>query len=129
MRAEVYGYSSASGWIEQYSVNTTPQPPSALVPRKAAFAPGRSDPGPAQCAVWKKRLRAVLDPIFTLSKRMSYLESRAIAGSLLMVCGLTHRLVYFVQTAEGRLFRTMVAISTPSSSAALRLLPVRRMAS
>jgi hypothetical protein len=58
-----------------------------LVPRKAALAPGRSDPGPAQCAVWKKRLRAILGPILTLSKRMSYLGSRAISGSLLMVGG------------------------------------------
>src|ERR1035441_7711407 len=84
MRAAVYGYSSASGWMEQYSVKTTPQPPSALVPRKAALAPGRSEPGPAQCAVWKNRFLAVLGPILTASKRMSYLESRAIAGVLLI---------------------------------------------
>ena len=36
MRAEVYGYSSDSGWMEQNSVNTTPQPPSAFIPRRWA---------------------------------------------------------------------------------------------
>jgi hypothetical protein len=46
--------------MEQNSVNTTPQPPSAFMPRKCACAPGRSAPGPAQCEVCQKRLRVCL---------------------------------------------------------------------
>ena len=42
--------SSDSGWIEQYSVQTAPQPPSAFRPRKAAWVWGFSVPKPAQCA-------------------------------------------------------------------------------
>ena len=49
--------------FEQYSVKTTPQPPSAFMPRKCACAPGRSEPGPAQCAVCQKRLRVRFGPI------------------------------------------------------------------
>ena len=82
MRAEVYGYSSASGWMEQYSVNTTPQPPSAFIPRRCAWAPGRSAPGPAQCEVCQKRLRLVFGPIFTGSNKTSYLRSRGMGYCL-----------------------------------------------
>jgi hypothetical protein len=35
------GMSSDVGWMEQYSVFTTPQPPSALMPRIAASVAGR----------------------------------------------------------------------------------------
>ena len=48
--------SSLSGAIEQYSVHTVPQPPSAFIARKWAWKPGRSEPAPLQCATWKKRL-------------------------------------------------------------------------
>src|ERR1700694_1705733 len=76
MRAEVNGYSSDSGWIEQNSVNTTPQPPSAFMPRRCAWAPGRSAPGPAQCVVCQKRLRVAFGPILTDSNNTLYLGSR-----------------------------------------------------
>ena len=48
--------SSLSGAMEQYSVHTVPQPPSAFMARKWAWKPGRSKPAPLQCATWKKRL-------------------------------------------------------------------------
>src|ERR1700693_127152 len=76
MRAEVYGYSSDSGWMEQNSVNTAPQPPSAFMPRKCAWAPGRSAPGPAQCEVCQNRLRSCFGPILIGSNKTSCLGSR-----------------------------------------------------
>src|SRR6202022_2657389 len=86
MRAEVYGYSSDSGWMEQNSVNTAPQPPSAFMPRKWACAPGLSAPGPAQCEVCQNRLRSVLGPILIGSNNTSCLGSRD-------MCLLLHRCV------------------------------------
>src|SRR5229473_1184763 len=84
MRAEVYGYSSASGWMEQNSVNTTPQPPSAFIPRKWACAPGLSDPGPAQCEVCQNRLRVFRGPILTDSNNTSCFGSRDMISSFLL---------------------------------------------
>ena len=49
---EAVGLSSELGWIEQYSVQTTPQPPSALMPRSAAEAWGFMQPRPVACGVW-----------------------------------------------------------------------------
>ena len=46
------GASSELGWIEQYSVQTTPQPPSALVSRMAATLLGRLYPMPVQWGTW-----------------------------------------------------------------------------
>ena len=46
------GESSELGWIEQYSVQTTPQPPSALVSRMAATVFGRLKPMPVQWGTW-----------------------------------------------------------------------------
>ena len=62
---------SAWGLIEQYSVQTAAQPPSAFVPRCPACVPGFTVPKPQQCGTWKKRLRSVLGPMRTGSKRMS----------------------------------------------------------
>src|SRR5882762_4615028 len=78
MRADVKGYSSDSGWMEQNSVKTAPQPPSAFMPRKWACAPGRSAPGPAQCDVCQKRLRILLGPILSGSNNTSCFGSLAI---------------------------------------------------
>src|ERR1700722_10457646 len=87
MRAEVYGYSSDSGWMEQNSVNTAPQPPSAFMPRKCAWAPGRSAPGPAQCEVCQKRLRSCFGPILTDSNKTSCLGSRDMIAALYNAAG------------------------------------------
>ncbi|MBT6828364.1 MAG: hypothetical protein HOA58_02500, partial [Rhodospirillaceae bacterium] len=70
-RAEVQGYSSDSGWTEQYSVHTVPQPPSAFMARKCACVPGRSEPAPMQWVVCQKRLRIRFGPIVIGSNRMS----------------------------------------------------------
>ena len=43
-RAEMNGYSSLSGLIEQYSVETDAQPPSALMPRCRACVHGFATP-------------------------------------------------------------------------------------
>ena len=51
-RAETYGVSSDSCVIEQYSVHTAAQPPSAFMPRKAACVHGFSTPKPVQCGTW-----------------------------------------------------------------------------
>ena len=51
-RAETDGYSSVSGLIEQYSVQTAAQPPSAFRPRNAACVHGFSTPKPVQCGTW-----------------------------------------------------------------------------
>ena len=51
-RAEMYGYSSLSGLIAQYSVHTEAQPPSALSPRWRACVQGFSTPKPVQCGTW-----------------------------------------------------------------------------
>src|SRR5713226_3997488 len=51
-RAETRWVSSDSGEIEQYSVQTAPYPPSALVERKKAWLKGFSDPNPLQCGIW-----------------------------------------------------------------------------
>ena len=51
-RAETDGYSSVSGLIEQYSVHTAAQPPSAFMPRNAACVHGFSTPKPVQCGTW-----------------------------------------------------------------------------
>ena len=80
-RALTRWMSSLSGPIEQYSVQTAPQPPSAFIARKCDWKPGRSEPAPLQCATWKKRLGSVFGPIWIGSKRMSYLGSRAIVVS------------------------------------------------
>src|SRR6266851_9653592 len=64
--------------MEQNSVNTAPQPPSAFMPRKWACAPGLSAPGPAQCEVCQNRLRSVLGPILIGSNNTSCLGSRDI---------------------------------------------------
>ena len=45
-RAETYGSSSEVGEIEQYSVQTAPQPPSAFMPRCAACVCGFVTPKP-----------------------------------------------------------------------------------
>ena len=47
-RAKGWAASSEVGWTEQYSVHTTPQPPSALVARMAASIRGRLQPMPEQ---------------------------------------------------------------------------------
>src|SRR5260370_1730437 len=62
--------------MEQNSVKTAPQPPSAFMPRKWAWAPGLSAPGPAQCEVCQKRLRSFLGPILIGSNNTSFLGSR-----------------------------------------------------
>src|SRR5882672_1432287 len=77
-RAECQGYSSDSAWIEQNSVQTTPQPPSAFIPRKRACVPGRSEPYPVQWDVCQKRLRLTFGPKPIGSRRMSCLGFRAI---------------------------------------------------
>src|SRR5260370_41423122 len=64
--------------MEQNSVKTAPQPPSAFMPRKWAWAPGLSAPGPAQCEVCQKRLRSFLGPILIGSNNTSCLGSRDI---------------------------------------------------
>ena len=51
-RAETYGDSSDSALIEQYSVHTAAQPPSAFMPRNAACVHGFSTPKPVQCGTW-----------------------------------------------------------------------------
>jgi hypothetical protein len=51
-RCEGSGASSELGWIEQYSVQTTPQPPSALVSRMAATLLGWLYPMPVQWGTW-----------------------------------------------------------------------------
>ena len=50
-RAETRWLSSDSGWIEQYSVEIAPQPPSAFMPRWPAWKPGFSEPAPEHCGV------------------------------------------------------------------------------
>src|ERR1700676_2717352 len=64
--------------MEQNSVKTAPQPPSAFMPRKWAWAPGLSAPGPAQCEVCQKRLRSFLGPMLIGSNNTSCLGSRDI---------------------------------------------------
>ncbi len=76
MRPSMYGACSAEWWNSTSSVHTTDQPPSALVPRMAAWPLGCSQPMPLQCGTWKKRLRAVTGPILTGSNRMSNRGSR-----------------------------------------------------
>ena len=51
-RAETKGYSSLSGLIAQYSVQTEAQPPSALSERCRACVQGFSTPKPVQCGTW-----------------------------------------------------------------------------
>ena len=51
-REETYGSSSEVGEIEQYSVHTAPQPPSAFMPRCAAWVNGFVTPNPVQCGTW-----------------------------------------------------------------------------
>ncbi len=51
-RADTYGDSSVSGLIEQYSVHTAAQPPSAFIPRNDACVHGFSTPKPVQCGTW-----------------------------------------------------------------------------
>ena len=51
-RADTYGDSSDSWLIEQYSVQTAAQPPSAFMPRKAACVHGFSTPKPVQWGTW-----------------------------------------------------------------------------
>ena len=51
-RADTYGVSSDSGLIEQYSVFTAAQPPSAFMPRNAACVHGFSTPKPVQWGTW-----------------------------------------------------------------------------
>ncbi len=51
-RADTYGDSSVSALIEQYSVHTAAQPPSAFIPRNAACVHGFSTPKPVQCGTW-----------------------------------------------------------------------------
>src|SRR5215469_12818092 len=75
-----HGITSPPGLIVQTSVNTAPQPPSAFIPRNAAWKPGRSDPAPLQCGTCQNRFFRVLGPTWTGSKRMSYLASRAMTG-------------------------------------------------
>ena len=41
-----------SGWIEQDSVQSAAQPPSAFTARWAALAPGFSAPAPVHCGTW-----------------------------------------------------------------------------
>src|SRR5580693_3762314 len=64
--------------MEQNSVNTAPQPPSAFMPRKCAWAPGLSAPGPAQCEVCQNRLRSFFGPILIGSNNTSCFGSRDI---------------------------------------------------
>ena len=51
-RANGWAASSEVGWTEQYSVQTTPQPPSAFVPRIAASIRGCFQPIPEQWGTW-----------------------------------------------------------------------------
>src|ERR1700734_3907688 len=67
--------------MEQNSVKTAPQPPSAFMPRRCACAPGLSAPGPAQCEVCQNLLRSVLGPILIGSNNTSCLGSRDIYSS------------------------------------------------
>ena len=63
MRAETRIVSSDSGLIEQYSVHTAAQPPSAFIARWPACAPGFSEPAPMQCGTCQKRFLNVFGPI------------------------------------------------------------------
>src|SRR5260370_32705919 len=71
--------------MEQNSVKTAPQPPSAFMPRKWAWAPGRSAPGPAQCEVCQNRLRSFLGPILIGSNNTSCFGSRVIFYSFMII--------------------------------------------
>src|SRR6266851_1447101 len=71
--------------MEQNSVKTAPQPPSAFMPRKWAWAPGRSAPGPAQCEVCQNRLRSFLGPILIGSNNTSCFGSRDIFYSFMII--------------------------------------------
>ena len=63
------GEISALGWISTSSVQTMPQPPSALMPRIAASLLGFRWPMPLQCGTWQNRLGAVTGPMATGSNR------------------------------------------------------------
>ena len=46
------GVSSHEGWVETTPVETTPQPPSAFMPRKAARTRGYASVMPLACGTW-----------------------------------------------------------------------------
>ncbi len=69
--AQGKGVSSEEGSTEQAPVQTTPQPPSAFIPRKAARTFGAALVMPLAWGTWKKRFFAVFGPIFTSSNSTS----------------------------------------------------------
>ena len=60
-------------------MHTVPQPPSAFMPRNAAWVPGRSEPALLQWGVCQNLFFVVFGPTVTGSKRMSCSGFRGIA--------------------------------------------------